>query len=466
MFKVFSHYVPISMVILLILEMLVLYFSVYAGIELRFYHSPNRELAIQLLGALNYKALLFAFLMILSMTAMGLHTRSVVDNHTSMLIRMLLGFALGFFVTVIVYYVYPDFFLGRGIIAITFAIAYIGILLTRAVHEKIDNHDLFKRRILVLGTGKKTIILESLIDKAMKQGYEIIGFVNVNGNEPLISNVNIYNIETTLLDLCVEHNIDEIVLAMDDRRNQFPTDGLLECKMNGIIIHDLITILERVNGHIDIAAIHPSTIIFSEGFTNAVSMNNIKRVFDVLSCLILLLIASPLIIITSCIIWLSSMGRDPILYRQVRVGLSNHPFNVLKFRSMKMDAEKDGAQFAAKNDSRVTKFGQFMRKTRIDELPQLVNVLKGDMSFIGPRPERPEFVLGFEQSIPHYSLRHSVKPGITGWAQINYPYGETDEDTKNKLQYDLYYIKNYSLFLDITIILQTIQVVLFGQGAR
>lgn len=207
-------------------------------------------------------------------------------------------------------------------------------------------------------------------------------------------------------------------------------------------------------------------MIFSSGFTSAVSLNPVKRAFDIFASLVILSIASPIIILTAFFIWLSSFGKYPVLYSQTRIGLCNMPFKVYKFRSMKMDAEKDGAQFAKKNDSRVTRIGAFIRKTRIDELPQLFNVLKGDMSFVGPRPERPEFVLGFEQSIPHYSLRHAIKPGITGWAQICYPYGETQEDTRNKLQYDLYYIKNYSLFLDMAIIFQTIQVVLFGQGAR
>ena len=171
-------------------------------------------------------------------------------------------------------------------------------------------------------------------------------------------------------------------------------------------------------------------------------------------------------LVTAIAIFLSSFGRDPIFYRQIRVGLDDKPYGVMKFRSMKTDAEKDGAQYAKKKDTRVTAIGSFIRLTRIDELPQLFNVLKGDMSFVGPRPERPEFVSGYNERIPHYPLRHKIKPGITGWAQICYPYGENEEDTKKKLQYDLYYLKNYSLFLDFTILFQTLQVVLFGKGSR
>jgi len=466
MLRLFSHYIPASLVILVLVEAIVLYFSVYLGIELRFYDDSNKAHSISLLEPVNYKALVFSLLMLLSMTAMGLHTRNIVDNFSSMMIRMLLSFAVGFFVITIIYYIYPQLFLGRGVVALTFVVSFIGMLLTRTIHQNIDKHNMFKRKLLVIGSGTIGKLLEKRIESAYKQGYEIVGFVDSNDSDSQVSENHILKIESTLYDLCLDNDVDEIVLAMDDRRKGFPLSSLLECKMKGIVVRDAIDSLERITGHIELEALHPSTVIFSDGFTNAVSMSYAKRLFDILASLLILTIASPIILIASLSIWLSSFGRDPVFYRQVRLGLCDAPFNVLKFRSMTTDAEKDGAQFAQKNDARITRLGAFMRKTRIDELPQLLNVLKGDMSFIGPRPERPQFVLSFEKSIPHYALRHTVKPGITGWAQICYPYGETEEDTRKKLQYDLYYIKNYSLFLDMTIMLQTVQVVLFGKGAR
>jgi len=466
MLRIFSHYIPVSIVLLVIIETLVLFFSVYLGVEIRFMDAVDKEASISLIRPLDSKAYIFTFSMLLSMTAMGLHTRNVVDDFSSMMIRIFLSFGLGFFVTAIVYYIYPQFFLGRGVVAITFFVGFVGILLTRTLHQKLDNHNIFKRKVLVLGSGKNGLIVEGVLDKAKKQGYDVIGCIAINDEAPLVNEKNLVEIETTLLDLCLDNKVDEIILAMDDRRNQFPATGLLECKMKGILVNDLTVFLERIKGHLELDAVRPSTIIFSEGFTKAVSMNTVKRVFDVLSSLIILIFASPIIVLTYISIWLSTFGKDPVFYRQVRVGLCDGPFNVLKFRSMRSDAEKNGAQFATKGDSRITKIGSFIRLTRIDELPQLLNVLKGDMSFIGPRPERPEFVLQYEQSIPHYALRHTVKPGITGWAQICHPYSDTEEDTKLKLQYDLYYIKNYSIFLDLTILLQTIQVVLFGQGSR
>ena len=468
MLRLFSHYIPASLVLLIIIEGLVLYSSVYLGIELRFYgyDIADKNQLVDVIEPISIKALIFSLIMILSMTAMGLHTRNVVDSLSGMMIRIFLSFAVGFFIIAIIYYIYPKMFLGRGVVGFTFLIAYMGILLTRYIHHKIDNHSIFKRKLLVVGAGTIGKLLEDRISTATRQGYEIVGFVDVDENENKVDEAHLLHIQSTLYDLCLDNDIDEIVLAMDDRRKGFPLSSLLECKMKGIVVRDAIDSLERLTGHIELDALHPSTVIFSDGFTNAVSISYVKRIFDVLASAFILVLASPIMLITGLSIWLSCLGRNPVLYRQVRLGLCDAPFNVLKFRSMTMDAEKNGAQFAQKNDARVTRIGSFIRKTRIDELPQLINVLKGDMSFIGPRPERPQFVLGFEQTIPHYSLRHTVKPGITGWAQICYPYGETEEDTRNKLQYDLYYIKNYSLFLDLTIMLQTVQVVLFGQGAR
>jgi sugar transferase (PEP-CTERM system associated) len=458
------HYIPASIVWLIIIEFLLLYISVYIGVELRYLDAdPANKL---LLEPLAPKALLFSIVMWVSMTAMGLHTRNVVDNFSSLIIRIFLSFIIGVVGSALAFYVYPELELGRGVFAFSVLTAFFGILLTRTIYQKLDNHRIFKRRIMVLGTGEKAKILSDLSENARMRGQVIVAYVCIDTFPASVDEKLVLRVETTLLDLAEDNNIDEIVLAMDDRRQGFPLSGLLECKMKGIFVRDVVHFLERVTGHIELNVLHPSVMIFSSGFTRAVNPGGSKRLFDILASSALLITISPIIIITSVVIWLSSFGRDPIFYRQIRIGLCDKPFEVLKFRSMKVDAEKNGAQFARKNDSRITMIGAFIRSTRIDELPQLINVLRGDMSFIGPRPERPEFVLGFEQNIPHYALRHTVKPGITGWAQICYPYGDSVEDTRNKLQYDLYYIKNYSLFLDMTILFQTVQVVLFGMGSR
>lgn len=451
---------------LMLIEIFVLFSSVYMGVYIRFYDSVDMAADIALIEPLNIKAGYFALIMWLSMTAVGLHARNNVDDFAEMMIRIFISFFIGLGVVILSYYIYPEIFLGRGVFSFTLIIAFFGVLITRTVFQKLYSHKIFNRRLLVMGTGTKSKLLDDKREYSSKRGYEIIGYVHIDQDEVLVDKEMLLEIKSTLLDLCLDQCIDEIVLAMDDRRKGFPISSLLECKMKGIVVRDILDSLERITGHIELDALHPSAVIFSDGFTNAVSMSFVKRLFDIFASLLILIIASPIMFVTAISIWLSSLGRDPVLYRQIRLGLCDAPFEVLKFRSMKMDAEKDGAQFAKKNDSRVTLIGSLIRLTRIDELPQLINVLKGDMSFIGPRPERPQFALRYAQSITHYALRHTVKPGITGWAQICYPYGTTDEDTRKKLQFDLYYIKNYSLFLDMAILFQTVQVVLFGQGAR
>ena len=462
MLRVFNHYIPSSIIWLVIIELMVLYFSVYLGVDIRFVDNVGNENKL-LLEPLMPKAMAFALVLSVSMTAVGLHTRNVVDDFAGMMIRIGLSFGLGFIGNTLLFYIYPPLYLGRGVVAISLLVAFFGILITRTLYQKLDKH-IFTSRVLILGVGKNARLLEEMEEEAAKRGQYIIGYLRTeNDKEASVSADKVVKVKTSLLDLIDDLSIDEIVVALDDRRNQFPSNELLDCKMHGVIIRDTVEFLERIKGHIELGALSPSMLIFSSGFAR---MEKGKRVFDIIVSLTILILTSPIFFISAFLIWLSSFGRDPIFYRQQRTGLGDKPFGVLKFRSMTVDAEKNGAQFAKKNDARVTKIGAFIRKTRIDELPQLINVLKGEMSFVGPRPERPEFVSGFEKDIPHYALRHAVKPGITGWAQICYPYGDTLEDARKKLQFDLYYIKNYSLFLDLTILFQTAQVILFGKGAR
>lgn len=464
MFRLFHHYIPTSIIWLILIELSVLYASVYLGVELRFSRPFGDPADKLLLGSLTPKAISFTLVLWISMTGMGLHTRNVVDDFSGMMIRIFLSFGLGFIANTLLFYIAPHLVLGRGVFVFTMFIAFFGILITRTFFQNIDNNKLFRRRVLVVGAGKKAKIIEKLEKQARRRGQEIVGYVCVDSTVPYIDADKILKIKTNLLELANEYDTDEIVVAMTDRRQGFPASQLMSCKMHGIFVRDLLNFVERIKGNIELDVLHPSVMIFSSGFVKATKN---KRLFDLLVSIIILILTSPIFITTAILIWLSSFGTKPIFYKQTRVGLGGKEFSVLKFRSMKVDAEKDGgAQFAKKKDARVTLIGRIIRKTRIDELPQLINVLKGDMSFVGPRPERPEFVKGFVKDIPHYDLRHAVKPGISGWAQICYPYGENIEDTKNKLEYDLYYIKNYSLFLDLTIIFQTVQVVVFGQGAR
>jgi sugar transferase (PEP-CTERM system associated) len=272
----------------------------------------------------------------------------------------------------------------------------------------------------------------------------------------------IYN----LADHVVLLNASEVVLALEERRNALPLKDLLRIKTTGVHVNEISTFLERETGRVDLDSVNPSWLIFSDGFSSGRMLSGVfKRFFDVTASVLLLILTLPLVLLIAVAIRLESAG--PAFYRQRRVGLYGQGFDVVKLRSMRQDAEVGGkAVWAEKDDPRITRIGRFIRKTRIDELPQCWSVLKGEMSFVGPRPERPQFVDDLEQKLPYYAERHMVKPGITGWAQINYPYGASIEDSRQKLEYDLFYAKNYSPFLDILILLQTIRVVLFPEGAR
>jgi sugar transferase (PEP-CTERM system associated) len=263
------------------------------------------------------------------------------------------------------------------------------------------------------------------------------------------------------------NDIDEVVIAMEDRRDNVPQDELLRCRAMGVRVLDVVDFFEQEAGKVLIRHAHPSWFTYGKGYQRGDARNFAKRLFDVSMSFILLMVAWPFMLLAVLGIWLEDGIGAPILYRQRRVGLNGRLFDVIKFRSMTVNAEGDGkARWATANDSRVTRVGKFIRKTRIDELPQIINVMSGEMAFVGPRPERPEFVRELNETVPYYEKRHCVKPGITGWAQMNYPYGASLEDTFNKLEFDLYYVKHQSLFLDFLVLLQTAEVIIFGKGAR
>src|SRR5262249_1349635 len=317
------------------------------------------------------------------------------------------------------------------------------------------------------GGGAGGAGVEGLLEKlGPSAGFHLVGFVQCGDGHPSLDKGRLLGDCSGLRAFVEQHRVDEIVVGVRDRRNgHFPTSRLLECKLEGVSIVDLPSFFERETGYVQLNSLSASWMIFSEGFTKTGFQKVLKRMFDMTVSVCMLVATLPVMLVAVLAIWYET-GR-PILYRQKRVGESGRIFEILKFRSMHVQAEHDAvARWAKKNDARVTRVGRFPRCTRIGELPQLINVLRGDMGFVGPRPERPPFVSELSRKVPFYASRHSVKPGITGWAQIRYPYGASVDDAVQKLQFDLYYVKNHSLFLDLVILLQTTQVVLFGQGAR
>jgi len=462
MVRVFRHYIPTAFVLLGCIELLVLMLSVYLGVSLRFWGSDTApDYGVVLFG----KALLFSLVMLSSMTFMGLYQRHMREGIEGVLVRVATGLALGLVMLSIVYYVFPSATLARGEFALSSFVAFLSIISVRFAFVRYADEEAGNRRILVLGVGSRAQAINKLLRRKTDQrGFTIVGYVKFPGERAAIDE-SVIEHDLTLLELSLKYRVDEIVVAIEDRRKSFPMHEIVDCRMSGVEVVDLLTFFERQTGKVMIDILNPSWLVFSDGFKYGVLRVYSKRAFDIVASLMLLLISLPAILITIIVIFLEDRG--PVLYRQVRVGENWKLFQVLKFRSMRVDAEGDGqAQWAAKNDSRITRVGAIIRKLRIDELPQIVNVLRGDMSFVGPRPERPVFVEQLSESIDYYSERHRVKPGITGWAQICYPYGDSEKDSFEKLQFDLYYVKNYSLFLDLIILFQTAGAVLWGKGGR
>ncbi len=462
--RFFKHYVRVPFLVLGLTEVAINVLSVVLGSYIRFGFSfddtPSDLLSLEL------RALVFALIVLLSMVAMGLYQTAMREGIFGLLLRLIVSYFLSVMTLAFLFYVFPNLFLGRGVLILSVIFSFIGIFLLRELFFK-TVPNIFKHRILVLGTGKKASTIAELRRKTDQFGFIIMGYVHLRGTEDIIDQSRIIKLKMALKDYCVINEIDEIVLAVDDRRKSFPVKDLLDCKMSGIELLDLATFFERETGKIRLDQIHPSWFMLSNGFHKSSFQSVAKRIFDLTSGVGLFILTWPFMLLSVLAIKLDEGLKAPVIFRQIRIGEEGRPYQIFKFRSMRVDAEKDGkAKWAVVGDSRITRVGGFLRKTRLDELPQIFNVIRGDMSFVGPRPERPEFVVTLSEKIEYYSERHRVKPGITGWAQIRYPYGASDKDALEKLQYDLYYVKNHSLFLDFLILLQTVEVIIVGKGSR
>ena len=466
-FRIFRHYIPGSFLMLGLLEVLVFLLSFYAGVYLRF--SGEAQSVAEHFGPLEMKALTYSAVMIVSMVAFGLYDRAswFLDGYANMLLRVVACFLFSIFPLSVLFYLAPETSLWRGATLLVLALSLLGIIGVRAFFLKMVDHRIFKRRALVLGNGKRARSVKKLHGHAQMMGVDVVGYVQVGEDEVKVDDRAVILYDRPLREIVKEGRVDEIVLAVDDRRKGMPVTELLDCKMEGVDVIDLLTFFERETGKINLALMNPSWLFLSDGFRVSTFRLITKRVFDVMVSLLLLPIFLPVMALVAAAVWFECRGMEPVIYKQVRVGEGNKNFTIYKFRSMGANAEGDGvARWAKKDDMRVTRVGKFIRKVRLDELPQIFNILKGDMSFVGPRPERPEFVRELEKDHSYYRERHRVKPGLTGWAQVCYQYGDSMEDAYEKLEYDLYYVKNYSIFIDLLIIVQTIRVVIAGQGAH
>ena len=412
-------------------------------------------------------ALVFALVVQLSSLALGLYNSKLRENFRGIARRLLVSVAIGFFIVTIVNPFYGQYALPIEILSASSFLSLILAASFRYVTLQVDFFGFNKRNVLVLGAGERASIIEKRMRRDVdRQGFSIHGFIVMNGDlDDGIKNESKIMLDGSLVNYALEHGIDEIVVASDERRNNLPVDELFACKIRGVEITEILDFIERETGQIAVNLIYPSWVIYSNGFASSNHLRNtLDWVFNASMGFLLFMLTWPVMLITALLIKFDEGIKAPVFYLQERVGLDGQAFNIIKFRSMRLDAEKHGAQMAQENDGRTTKIGKFIRKYRVDELPQIYNVIRGDMGFVGPRPERPEFVQGLIKTIPYYNERHNVKPGLTGWAQLKYPYGSTQEDSLEKLKYDLYYIKHRSFLLDLLILIRTVEIVLFGKG--
>jgi sugar transferase (PEP-CTERM system associated) len=446
---------------------MVLLGAAYVGAAVRFFGLGEPGAAAPHLDHFFTSAIAFATAVIFSMSAMGMYQLNFDEGlRHPFFMKLMPSFVLGFFILTLVFYLAPDLYFGRGILLLVFAIAAAGIFLARMIFFKTSEARFLQSRILFLGGGP---LAKECSDLATKNNryhkYDIAGFIPIPTEELCVDASSLLKVRDgdSLVKLARQYNVEEIVVSVQNRRGGFPIKELLDCKLQGMKVTDAATFFERETCQIRVDSLQPSWLVFGGGFDQSFARTFMKRSFDLVCSILILAMTFPLMLAAALCVWLEDRG--PVFYAQERVGKDGKTFKVLKFRSMRTDAEKGGKpQWAAQNDPRVTRVGNFMRKTRIDELPQILNVFKGEMSFVGPRPERQFFVEQLIEVVPYYNVRHSIKPGITGWAQVRYGYGSSAEDALQKLQYDLYYVKNNSLFLDLLILIDTLKVVLFRSG--
>jgi len=461
MIRLFKHYIPHAVLLLALLDLVLLLIGAELGWVLRAAQigsdaGPMAGRWFPLTG--------FVVTVWVAMISVGVYGSDSLRSMRFASARLLVAVSLSVIALSFIDFLLPGSTFWRSTLLYAMGISVLLLVLDRFLIGGLLGNSAFRRRVMVLGAGDRAMRLKTLAE-AEGSGFSVVSFIGMNEGAQVIEEAIPRAAVHDLGGFADNLGASEVVLALEERRNSLPLKDLLRMKTTGVHINDFSSFVERETGRVDLDSVNPSWLIFSDGFSSGRMISSAaKRVFDVIVSLLLLALTFPIIVLFAALVKLDSKG--PALFRQPRVGLYGNHFNVIKLRSMCTDAEKDGVKWAEENDPRVTRVGRFIRKVRIDELPQIWSVLKGEMSFVGPRPEVPKFVGDLEQKLPYYAERHMVKPGITGWAQINYPYGASIEDARHKLEYDLYYAKNYTPFLDLLILLQTLRVVLWPEGAR
>lgn len=457
MIRLFNVYYPVRTLVLLAVETTVVFVSFLLGVLLAF--PDDRYIVLNYQGGYT-KVLIATAVVLICSHWFDLYNAQQFDAKGEMYFRLFLVPGLFALFLSLVGWFFPEVLPGNNASLIALVLLTIGLVAWRAAYGWLVRQPLMQEKVYVLGTGERAQRLVQGLRQRKELGVDVIGWTgNVEGA------VTRESTAAHLMELADAHKVHRVIVAMPDRRGTFPMQELLQLRLNGVRIEESTSWLEKISGRIEVEQLYPSWLIFADGFRFSSSFNLMRRMLSTFMSLSLLLVVLPLLPFIILAIKLDSKG--PVVYRQKRVGRAGHTFYCYKFRTMRQDAEADtGPTWAGDDDPRITRVGKFLRTSRIDEIPQLWCVFKGDMAFVGPRPERPEFVEWLTKEIPYYGVRHAVRPGITGWAQVRYKYGNTVEDAKEKLQYDLFYIKNASLGLDILIMFQTIKIVLLGRGAQ
>jgi sugar transferase (PEP-CTERM system associated) len=449
-----------------LVEFVLLILAFVAAVGIRFYQHPSgRPFDLHLLWL---KAAVSALILQVCMYYTDLYEDSAMRRRVEVLLRFGQAFLFGTLILVLVYYAVPPLQVGRGILLIFLPLSLAAVALWRAFFAWLVGREALSDSVLILGTGQAAqhVVVEIL--RREPWGFRVVGFIGQHPTEvgKRLVNPTVIGTVKDIQALVSEHHITLIVVALEDRRGTMPVQELLRARLEGVRVEEATNFLERLTGKIVLKNLRPSWLVFSRGFNKPRLFRSTKRAVELVVAAVMMGLAAPLMLIVALVVRLDSAG--PVLYRQERVGEKGRVFPLYKFRTMRQDAEAGtGPVWASKDgDPRITRVGRFLRKTRLDELPQLLNVLRGEMAFVGPRPERPHFVENLRKVIPYYDERHGVKPGITGWAQIKFGYGSTIEDAEEKLQYDLYYVKHMSLIFDLGIVVDTLKVIVVGKGAR
>jgi sugar transferase (PEP-CTERM system associated) len=467
MFRIFNQYVSAKSLLLMIVEAILILLSLIGAIKLRFWNDPADSALYLAFPAFAVQAGIVVMVCLACFYYNDLYDLSTGYGAMESVLRIEQSLGAASLLLGLLYYLLPGLLLGRGVFLIAMALATVFVILSRKVLDKVWQFTAPLQRVAILGTGQLALEVARELTRRPDLNLQLVGFVGGTAGPEgeKIFGFPVLGTAGEMERIASDCDISKIVVALEDRRGVLPVRELVSLKVRGVRVDDASSALSALTGRVVLRTLKPSWVVFSDGFHRSKWNDLAKRTLDLAFGIVGLVLSLPLMGLVAAAVKLDSKG--PVFYRQVRVGRMNRHFQVLKFRSMGTDAERENrAQWAVENDPRVTKVGRFIRKYRLDELPQFINVIGGDMSFVGPRPERPEFVQDLRKTIPYYDERHTIRPGITGWAQVQYKYGASVEDAFSKLEFDLFYLKNMSVAFDVAIIVRTIRIVLTGHEGR